>query len=169
MYTGNSCKFSEIRHSSAVYPCVYRELGLRFSLRSDCDGLSLCIQGTQFPYHRYMGRYRFIPVYTGNSEHFEDAIRLNPVYPCVYRELKKNGLKAEPKSGLSLCIQGTLFNEAVGNVGGRFIPVYTGNSRFHFGNSLHAAVYPCVYRELFCPFSVAVKTCGLSLCIQGTH
>ena len=71
--------------------------------------------------------------------------------------------------GLSLCIQGTQVLWLYAQLGGRFIPVYTGNTGGTYATLDAMAVYPCVYREhRFTGLSSQVE-CGLSLCIQGTR
>ena len=70
-------------------------------------GLSLCIQGTLIQQHTKLKKFRFIPVYTGNTGLIESPITRNAVYPCVYREHKIDTYVADDKIGLSLCIQGT--------------------------------------------------------------
>ena len=73
----------------------------------------------------------------------------NTVYPCVYRELDVPSTLTTPQS--------------------RFIPVYTGNSRLKLEIRYSIPVYPCVYRELLIQSRYSGISCGLSLCIQGTH
>ena len=128
MYTGNSTRCKPTIYTTAVYPCVYRELKLEKVTEYHAGGLSLCIQGTRAFFAISNAPRRFIPVYTGNSLISLNKTVLLPVYPCVYRELifaMSNGM---PRSGLSLCIQGTLISPVLYFKIYRFIPVYTGNS-----------------------------------------
>ena len=67
VYTGNSSIYLNKYSDDSVYPCVYRELKNPAEEYDTITGLSLCIQGTQFPDHILYGEWRFIPVYTGNS------------------------------------------------------------------------------------------------------
>ena len=134
---------------SAVYPCVYREHVAKMAAGDEVHGLSLCIQGTRASSSTTRQEIRFIPVYTGNTP------RINP--------------SLWPVGGLSLCIQGTQTAENIRTGFIRFIPVYTGNTIYFLFTQLRHAVYPCVYREHFCPCKLAVIKCGLSLCIQGTR
>ena len=88
VYTGNTIFCSKTNVLSTVYPCVYREhLGIK-KPTFFVGGLSLCIQGTRLLSEAEAKKYRFIPVYTGNTWWY--------VYQNVI------------SSGLSLCIQGTL-------------------------------------------------------------
>ena len=88
-------------------------------------------------------------MYTGNSDVDDVENMIITVYPCVYRELFQQPQTPDYSRGLSLCIQGTLFNIFLKLVlcfglslciqgtldiqwwyaeEHRFIPVYTGNS-----------------------------------------
>ena len=78
-------------------------------------------------------------------------------------------LDEHPRTGLSLCIQGTPIGVKKAAQSLRFIPVYTGNSGKVKEIAEYCAVYPCVYRELRCPVPVISVKNGLSLCIQGTQ
>ena len=91
------------------------------------NGLSLCIQGTYPLLGRQLVSRRFIPVYTGNIGSADFLIQLVSVYPCVYREHSHVSQGLSVASGLSLCIQGTLFSQNFFIFIFRFIPVYTGN------------------------------------------
>ncbi len=110
-------------------------------------GLSLCIQGTRFKIIWQLSFWRFIPVYTGNTQIIQHLRSHHLVYPCVYREhgygdgLQRDGF------GLSLCIQGTLPKLNKPAELPRFIPVYTGNTSDKKALATSEAVYPCVYRE----------------------
>ena len=91
--------------------------------------------------------YRFIPVYTGNTDSVYSEQADKKVYPCVYREhIAVLGVKGN-NVGLSLCIQGTLYQRHLKMSFIRFIPVYTGNTIDFDQHSSPNAVYPCVYRE----------------------
>ena len=93
-------------------------------------------------------KYRFIPVYTGNTRKWRWFHETWTVYPCVYREHISTWRSLNPSTGLSLCIQGT-----------RIIS---------YGLTISLSVYPCAYRERI-NFSLSqIKYIGLSLCIQGT-
>ena len=153
MYTGNSKNNRTSTHCLSVYPCVYRELALNAAGIKTDGGLSLCIQGTP-PCRRAKNRYRrFIPVYTGNSAYVAVFCSQRPVYPCVYRELKRLNFVTATQYGLSLCIQGTQHqHRSIFDIF-RFIPVYTGNSSFLSNKPASNPVYPCVYRELIVSFS----------------
>ena len=70
--------------------------------------------------------------------------------------------------GLSLCIQGTLFNHLPRPPNLRFIPVHTGNIPFFLCTNEDLTVYPCAYREHINIKSHVTIADGLSLCIQGT-
>ena len=168
MYTGNSNMGSVKLEHIAVYPCVYRELLYSSPQRINNNGLSLCIQGTQNGAILFAEVERFIPVYTGNSNWFWLTSWPSAVYPCVYRELYEIDGEKYSINGLSLCIQGTLGPIRSSIWSERFIPVYTGNSRIMLRTAHGVPVYPCVYRELTIRWFLGIKTCGLSLCIQGT-
>ena len=128
VYTGNTRRYTPGQPASPVYPCVYRE-HLRFVLMGSTErGLSLCIQGTQRFNHLYIRKFRFIPVYTGNTHRFLLLCCSYTVYPCVYREHSSISLASVGKSGLSLCIQGTHRTRGIHSKRWRFIPVYTGNT-----------------------------------------
>ena len=73
-------------NQEAVYPCVYREHPTHFKNDFPTHGLSLCIQGTLLSYKTRANNYRFIPVYTGNTNLLERSVTVGWVYPCVYRE-----------------------------------------------------------------------------------
>ena len=111
-----------------VYPCVYREHFFIFSSINPDVGLSLCIQGTHVRFIDEFTRYRFIPVYTGNTAIRRVTVGQITVYPCVYREHGPYELRIVVYHGLSLCIQGTQIFLFVKNWTNRFIPVYTGNT-----------------------------------------
>ena len=111
-------------------------------------GLSLCIQGTHPPSRNCQSVIRFIPVYTGNTLARPRVIPALSVYPCVYREHPPQIRANFRKSGLSLCVQGTLAHSRTQGEPNRFIPVCTGNTPTHFKNDF--------------------PTHGLSLCVQGT-
>ena len=51
----------------------------------------------------------------------------------------------------------------------RFIPVYTGNTKYKVTSTEKETVYPCVYREHAVKFFLYSAILGLSLCIQGTR
>ena len=127
VYTGNTITISPSRGFLTVYPCVYREHDWPKNGWSNCAGLSLCIQGTRTARARCEPRYRFIPVYTGNTPIINELVW----WRC----------------GLSLCIQGTRIFVVGEYLVQRFIPVYTGNTELikQLRNSI--PVYPCVYRE----------------------
>ena len=169
MYTGNSTISGVNTAIISVYPCVYRELINFIKTQFYRIGLSLCIQGTLGITLTNLLKWRFIPVYTGNSIASLSVFFSNAVYPCVYRELIFERTKLAPPCGLSLCIQGTLYYHRCGERVRRFIPVYTGNSVIPNVAWVAFAVYPCVYRELSTPFDVHFVASGLSLCIQGTQ
>ena len=168
-YTGNTFLLKKSYFLLAVYPCVYRELiGANVCFCGNL-GLSLCIQGTLIYTKVFARSGRFIPVYTGNSCDMHFIHQTNPVYPCVYRELDHCLKTVSEFVGLSLCIQGTLCQGRLGFEGGRFIPVYTGNSYLSPKAANKQAVYPCVYRELANMKVGKTRGHGLSLCIQGTR
>ena len=50
----------------------------------------------------------------------------------------------------------------------RFIPVHTGNINAATPVDLPHPVYPCAYREHILNIARCIRSCGLSLCIQGT-
>ena len=131
-------------------------------------GLSLCIQGTPHELISIIFFFRFIPVYTGNTQLRNISAFKRTVYPCVYREHTLDKYVKNTDCGLSLCIQGTpLIITAVSSVG-RFIPVYTGNTCYIASSNVSKPVYPCVYREHIHRTPSSRRTRGLSLCIQGT-
>ena len=86
VYTGNTFLSSSATCTTSVYPCVYREHIYSRISRESPIGLSLCIQGTQNSLLYYLLRFRFIPVYTGNTKIVFCLLRHYTVYPCVYRE-----------------------------------------------------------------------------------
>ena len=107
VYTGNSSALIFLSTTSAVYPCVYRELAVVRKKSLKKCGLSLCIQGTQLQWWQFFLFLRFIPVYTGNSPAIIISTLMKSVYPCVYRELAQYAPTNFGGYGLSLCIQGT--------------------------------------------------------------
>ena len=72
--------------TNPVYPCVYREHFCEQREIDIDDGLSLCIQGTHYSFYSPIDRFRFIPVYTGNTLMYSIYKMVRTVYPCVYRE-----------------------------------------------------------------------------------
>ena len=111
-----------------IYPCVYREHGVKCYLTPTLIGLSLCVQGTLFQLIDGYSLGRFIPVYTGNTWRRYLELYLLAVYPCAYRELDLNKPSSIKESGLSLCIQGTHNYLHTFLYKYRFIPVHTGNT-----------------------------------------
>ena len=111
---------------------------------------------------------RFIPVCTGNMATHHDSRRLNPVYPCVYREHQPKAHMSVTHYGLSLCVQGTSFRPCLLGESRRFIPVCTGNICVFCHITYLFAVYPCVYREHYLIRLRPFFNSGLSLCVQGT-
>ena len=79
------------------------------------------------------------------------------VYPCVYREHFSCRCWLKSQNGLSLCIQGTLLTRTPSCNWGRFIPVYTGNTRYHVQIKRVTTVYLCVYREHYGPNKAAMR------------
>ena len=134
VYTGNTTRADRIQFHLAVYPCVYREHS----------------RGLLFP----VDKPRFIPVYTGNTQKRDGVYWTPSVYPCVYREHEFGGIEVSTGCGLSLCIQGTHFNDYDLLKSERFIPVYTGNTNCKKYIFIAWTVYPCVYREHRCLKSV---------------
>ena len=147
VYTGNTRIILAISARNSVYPCVYREHESIIKMRNARAGLSLCIQGTRAQFLPVLRYFRFIPVYTGNTFAFCKILNLMSVYPCVYREHQLNIGWKYFLAGLSLCIQGTRIDFTSSAGIGRFIPVYTGNTRIILAISARNSVYPCVYRE----------------------
>ena len=127
MCTGNIKSINSDKYSDAVYPCMYREHSSVMSNGKRKYGLSLYVQGTLFIKSLNPIFSRFIPVYTGNAFPQLQSPEFYPVYPCVYRERIFCSIFTAARRGLSLCIQGTLFNIKVDK---NMFPVY-----------------PCVYRE----------------------
>ena len=108
MYTGNTNAEEVDTVLHAVYPCVYREhTRIELTLIASI-GLSLCIQGTHQVKTDRRHNYRFIPVYTGNTNAIFELFDEITVYPCVYREHQYQYNQIHLNIGLSLCIQGTL-------------------------------------------------------------
>ena len=107
VYTGNIWIISRNKTPLSVYPCVYREHAPIFVFELFAIGLSLCIQGTFVKQRKYWENKRFIPVYTGNMFKLTLNLRINAVYPCVYREHVIVPVVYSELAGLSLCIQGT--------------------------------------------------------------
>ena len=112
---------------------------------------------------------RFIPMCIGNTAVLIDTCTGVTVYPYVYREHKICAKFFNRSTGLSLCIQGTHRFQIDLRTFVRFIPVYTGNTSASICLITIPAVYPCVYREHSKPWAILYVSCGLSLCIQGTH
>ena len=108
-------------------------------------------------------------MYTGNTRGGAYEYNLFSVYPCVYREHFQESPFSPSTVGLSLCIQGTLYEMLLPENFNRFIPVYTGNTRHRLVFRNYCPVYPCVYREHVVKFHCGRWRCGLSLCIQGTQ
>ena len=129
VYTGNTGIEEAIKGFRTVYLCIYREHAINALQRQIDSGLSLCIQGTHNTITRngfcprfipvYTGNTRevlpkgiyhwFIPVYTGNTFKGKALGDIEAVYPCVYREHLRERTTTNRRSGLSLCIQGTLY------------------------------------------------------------
>ena len=130
-----------------VYPCVYREHKNSIRPPKMYPGLSLCIQGTRYGRIDSEIAERFIPVYTGNTLLYAALTKSVSVYPCVYREHPLEIFEQWCSIGLSLCIQGTLWEFMHLYLFRRFIPVYTGNTPFLAKIFPLSSVYPCVYRE----------------------
>ena len=107
VYTGNTWATHKKNKKHPVYPCVYREHRNQLDYKTNTAGLSLCIQGTQDLDLDYQLKWRFIPVYTGNTYPAIEPLTKMPVYPCVYREHWRERGQGVSKPGLSLCIQGT--------------------------------------------------------------
>ena len=168
VYTGNTLFVTIPSKTKAVYPCVYREHLKPYLLPSTPSGLSLCIQGTHAVRWGGLLRWRFIPVYTGNTYFLLIMPFSFPVYPCVYREHRRTSKRKRRNGGLSLCIQGTPIYNHNNRALRRFIPVYTGNTGAHQRGNGGTAVYPCVYREHPSTITIIGLCSGLSLCIQGT-
>ena len=99
---GKTCE----KHSS-VYPCAYREHYFDEVFWMSKFGLSLCIQGTFYYKQLDKSNTRFIPVHTGNIAPKNQNVTRTTVYPCAYREHKKQKNIGHSNTGLSLCIQGT--------------------------------------------------------------
>ena len=92
-------------------------------------------------------QFRFIPVCTGNMSTDNEGVKLEAVYPCVYREHAVPFPGNLMPAGLSLCVQGTLLKCFMNDTLMRFIPVCTGNIITFELCSNCVSVYPCVYRE----------------------
>ena len=107
-------------------------------------------------------------MYTGNIHSTRRWYCSYSVYPCVYREHEYCNWMHLICAGLSLCVQGTLYQWIKGGRIKRFIPVCTGN----IGNPCILRtllpVYPCVYREHWMNLIAQIPLSGLSLCVQGT-
>ena len=127
MCTGNTTHTQRKKIRLSVYPCVYREPGIKNDKKTSMS--------------------RFIPVYTGNTS-LQRALHYRPaVYPCAYREHVLLMSSFLIKNGLSLCIQGTHIAPTIENRPGRFIPVHTGNTQNVYFHSRSSTVYPCAYME----------------------
>ena len=109
VYTGNTGVHHDNCNIIPVYPCVYREHTIVAPTDSNSSGLSLCIQGTRLLAWSNQHVWRFIPVYTGNTFFNHDKSFISSVYPCVYREHDSWKFFGNLCNGLSLCIQGTLY------------------------------------------------------------
>ena len=108
VYTGNTNCYLNLYSRNPVYPCVYREHQYIELYKYLDGGLSLCIQGTHQSHQLIASDQRFIPVYTGNTNHGVIPNLGIAVYPCVYREHAALKTKIDSSN--------------------RFIPVYTGNT-----------------------------------------
>ena len=168
MCTGNIKSLPICTRLSSVYPCVYREHIIYSLLCLPENGLSLCVQGTLININNNVFIIRFIPVCTGNTLFILSSSFLASVYPCVYREHSWCKGFWMNIYGLSLCVQGTLFNNILTVQHLRFIPVCTGNTAVWFNIYLYFPVYPCVYREHIESTGTLSLMIGLSLCVQGT-
>ena len=169
MYIGNTFLSSSATCTTSVYPYVYREHHVEFSLPTKRRGLSLCIQGTPKFSQSVFYTERFIPMYIGNTCRTVQIGLAFAVYPYVYRE---HCLMVTPYGiliGLSLCIQGTRRGQKFLMDCRRFIPMYIGNTRHHRMGTKKAPVYPYVYREHVLILNNLESRSGLSLCIQGTR
>ena len=126
--TGNTVSVLLTSGWITVYPCVYREHWVSVILQQELYGLSLCVQGTRHLLKIKRLIWRFIPVCTGNTRRTIFTEFSCAVYPCVYREHDIGIVTGRAKTGLSLCVQGTLY--LLRNVDNRFrfIPVCTGNT-----------------------------------------
>ena len=127
MCTGNTTHTQRKKIRLSVYPCVYREPGIKNDKKTSMS--------------------RFIPVYTGNTS-LQRALHYRPaVYPCAYREHILHQQSRIDQGGLSLCIQGTRVNKKPPSWRLRFIPVHTGNTSVGCVFLAGESVYPCTYRE----------------------
>ena len=93
VYTGNITGINSSNGMTSVYPCVYRE-----HAEWRMEDLPL---------------KRFIPVCTGNIFCLGLLLTLYSVYPCVYREHLLVAFILNNMTGLSLCVQGTLFSSTI--------------------------------------------------------
>ena len=168
MYIGNTDNVPLLQIGQAVYPYVYREHCARINKLARHIGLSLCIQGTQLILKYKSRSKRFIPMCIGNTFANFLALELTSVYPYVYREHTGTPLSTYIYSGLSLCVQGTLFGLFRLQNSQRFIPMCIGNTRSSPYKLSNPPVYPYVYREHDIEPEQRERYYGLSLCVQGT-
>ena len=132
-------------------------------------GISLYLQGTLNRFAAEQDKGRYIPVPTGNSTAIKYIEGLYTVYPCTYRELKTPFFTSACEAGISLYLQGTLALKTLALNRSRYIPVPTGNSKYHCASFLSSPVYPCTYRELILLASLISSFRGISLYLQGTR
>ena len=149
MCTGNTTHTQRKKIRLSVYPCVYREPGIKNDKKTSMS--------------------RFIPVCTGNIHVILAGRGITAVYPCVHREHFIFGIDSCLMSGLSLCAQGTSVIWFYRFRGARFIPVCTGNITESINNFIIDTVYPCVHREHNWYLTWLIRCSGLSLCAQGTY
>ena len=74
VYTWNTFFRRKESVKNPVYPCVYREHDSEYTQRNFAPGLSLCIQGTPVHLSLRHQQWRFIPVYTGNTNAYRCLI-----------------------------------------------------------------------------------------------
>ena len=86
MYIGNTVAAATAQTTGTVYPYVYREHSKTDFIVFRFCGLSLCIQGTLRNFEPVLVRFRFIPMYIGNTQRKDLSSYKITVYPYVYRE-----------------------------------------------------------------------------------
>ena len=92
-----------------------------------------------------------------------------PVYPCTYRERLVKFISCSTLIGISLYLQGTHALTVEWSIGGRYIPVPTGNALFLRCSFSTHSVYPCTYRERADRDGGSASYSGISLYLQGTQ
>ena len=152
-----------------VYPRGYGERPELDKREERRFGLSPWVRGTHFLSTELQGKYRFIPVGTGNAFRRLVGRGYGAVYPRGYGERVIARRCIVNFTGLSPWVRGTLNGYAVGVVCSRFIPVGTGNANKTAISLYSQPVYPRGYGERDLCSTQCKWPYGLSPWVRGTH